>query len=238
VDDGATPEVAGPELTPERLECALVLPALTEEEVLRGVAAARAYGIASVVVRPSDTDAAMRALEGSTVLLGAVCGFPHGSQTTGVKVYEARDLLRRGVREVNAVLNIGKLNSRQFHYIETELIQLAQTCHEGGGVLKVLFETPLLTEEGRLVGAKICKRSEVDWALAALRPVPLADETLMLKKCRPFVRVAAFATTLDGALDALARGCERISAPDPAAMLEAWKARRAAENAVSDAMLR
>jgi len=79
--------------------------------------------------------------------VGSVAGFPHGSTTTAAKLYEARDLLRRGAREIDMVLNIGKLISRQFQYVEMELAQMAEACHDAGAILKVIFENAYLTDE-------------------------------------------------------------------------------------------
>ena len=105
------------------IDHSLVRPELTEEQVERGCRTAVEHGVASVTVRPSDLDLAVNWLSGSEVAIGAVAGFPHGSGTTAAKLYEVRDLLRRGAREVDAVINIGKLLSRRFQYVEMELRQ-------------------------------------------------------------------------------------------------------------------
>lgn len=227
-DPTALDSVPPPEplLTPAKLELAVAGPALTDDHVHAAVTLACEQGIRAVIVRPSDVDQAARAMFGST-LLGSFVGFPHGSSTTAIKVYEARDAIRRGAREIHAVLNIGKLNSRQFQYVEMELIQLAQVCHEHSAHLRVIFGTTLLNEEGKLVASKIAKRSEVDSVLPALGPVPVDDEALMLKKCVPLVQLAFYRDSLDGVLAALEQGCTSVSVPQPAAILEAWKQRNA-----------
>lgn len=213
-----------PLLTAAKLELAVAGPALTDDHVHAAVTMACEQGIRAVIVRPSDVDQAARAAWGTT-LVGSFVGFPHGSSTTAIKVYEARDAIRRGAREIHAVLNIGKLNSRQFQYVEMELIQLAQVCHEHSTHLRVIFGTTLLNEEGKLVASKIAKRSEVDSVLPALGPVPVEDEALMLKKCPPLVQLAFYRDSLDGVLAALEQGCVSVSVPHPAAILEAWKQR-------------
>ena len=131
---------------------------------MEGCQIAKAYEVASVSVRPSDVDTAARVLQGSDVAVGAVVGFPHGSSTTGMKLYEARDLLRRGAKEIDMVLNIGKLRSRAFQYIETELLQMAEACHQNGAILKVIFENAYLTDELKIVACRICNRAGVDFA--------------------------------------------------------------------------
>lgn len=132
------------------IDHSLVRPELTDEQVVAGCETAKRYQVASVSVRPCDVDLAVRLLTGSGVSVGSIAGFPHGSSTTAVKLYEIRDVLRRGAKEVDMVLNISRLLSRQFQYVETELLQSAEECHKQGALLKVIFENAYLTEELRL----------------------------------------------------------------------------------------
>lgn len=214
-----------------RIDLPLLAPTVREDAVFEACQRAAEYGLASVVVRGTDVDLARRTLAGSSVKLGASSSQPHGSAATAVKLYEVRDLLRRGVKEVEMSINVAKLASRQFHYVENELIQAAQACHEAGAILKAVLETPFLTEEQKLVAAKICKRSEVDVAVLGSEfsaSFTRADIELMVRKCTPLVKVSAAPVhTLDAALDAHEHGCERIGAPRAFALLDSWKARLA-----------
>src|SRR5690348_5725779 len=130
--DQERPPLATYESLAKMIDHSLVRPELTEADIVEGCRLAKSYGVASVCVRPSDVDAAVREMGGSGIPVGTVVGFPHGSSTTSVKLYEARDLLRRGAKEIDMVLNIGKLRSRAFQYIEAELLQMADTCHQQG----------------------------------------------------------------------------------------------------------
>src|ERR1039457_1349632 len=125
----------------------LVKPELTDEQVIEGLELAKRSRIVCASVRPCDIDLAVRTLQGSSVEPGAVCGFPHGSQNTGTKLYEARDLLRRGAREIDMVVAISKLVSREFQYVQMELQQMAELCHKEGALLKVIQETASLPDE-------------------------------------------------------------------------------------------
>lgn len=228
-DVQAAPALTAQELQ-AKLEWVLADPAATEDEVV--VCARRAFdqGIGTVTVRPSDLDAVARYSRGETVL-GALCAYPDGAATTSVKVYEARDLIRRGAKEISVAVNIGKLQSRQFQYVEMELIQLAQTCHEAGAKLRVVYQMSLLGEEQKLVACKISKRSEVDSAIAAFSEVSSADEEVMSKKCPPFVKICTFRSGLDGALAALENGSERIVTNQPLRLMEEFTHRLAAQSA-------
>jgi len=141
----------------------LVKPELTDEQVIEGLELAKRCGVACAVVRPCDIDLAARTLPGSTVKAAAVCGFPHGSQNTATKLYEARDLLRRGAREIDMAIAISKLLSREFQYVQMELLQMSELCHKEGALLKVILENAYLTDESKIIACRCCERAEVDF---------------------------------------------------------------------------
>jgi deoxyribose-phosphate aldolase len=219
------------------IDHSLVRPELTDEQVAEGLRLALAYDVASVSVRPSDAELAVRLLEGSAVAAGSIAGFPHGSSTTATKLYEARDLLRRGVKEIDMVLNIGKLLSRQFQYVETELIQMANACHESGALLKVIIENAYLSEDLKIIACKICKRSEVDFVKTSTGFAPSGytrEDILLMKRvvggrCR--LKAASGVRSLETALEVYELGCDRFGATQTAPILDAWKARLAAREA-------
>jgi deoxyribose-phosphate aldolase len=229
--DQDRPPLATYEGLAKMIDHSLVRPELTEAEIVEGCRLAREYKVASVSVRPSDVDAAVRELQGSEVAVGSVAGFPHGSSTTSVKLYEARDLLRRGAKEIDMVLNIGKLRSRAFQYIETELLQMADTCHQQGAIVKVIFENAYLTDELKIVACRICNRAGVDFAKTSTGFAPtgytLADLRLMRKHLPADIgiKAASGVRTLETALEVYEAGCSRFGATQTAAILDAWKAR-------------
>jgi len=219
------------------IDHSLVSPELTEEEVVDGCELARRYGVASVSVRPSDIDLAVRLLSTSDVRVGSISGFPHGSPTTAAKLYETRDLLRRGAKEIDMVLNIGKLRSRAFQYVEMELLQMAEACHQQGALLKVIFENAYLTDELKIVACRICERTGVDFAQTSTGFAP-TDYTLQdLRLMRVHlpehigVKAAGVVRSLDLALEAYQAGCARLGATATASILDEWKARLAAGQA-------
>jgi deoxyribose-phosphate aldolase len=143
------------------LDYNLLRPEWTEAQVIEACEMAVRLAVHSVVVRPCDVDAAVR----TGVRVGSVCGWPFGDQTTGVKLYETRDLLRRGAKEVDFVLNPSRLLSRQFQAVEMELLQAVEACHKEGAMIKIVFPPGVLSYETKLVGARICSRVGPDFAV-------------------------------------------------------------------------
>jgi len=213
----------------QMIDHSLVRPELTDDDVIAGCELARRYEVASVSVRPCDIELAVRVLDGSSVKVGSVAGFPHGTSTTAVKLYEARDVLRRGAREIDMVLNFAKLRSRQFQYVETELLQMAETCHKEGALLKVIFENAWLTDELKIVACRICGRAGVDFAKTSTGFAPtgytLEDLRLMRAHLPEHVglKAAVGVRTLEKAKEVYEVGCTRFGATATAAILDAWK---------------
>jgi deoxyribose-phosphate aldolase len=216
------------------IDHSLVRPELTDEQVAEGCELALRHNVASVSVRPCDIDLAARMLSGSSVRVGSVSGFPHGDTTTPAKLYETRDLLRRGAREIDMVVNYGKLRSRQFQYVESELLQMADLCHQNGALLKVIFENAWLTDELKIVACRLCERAAVDFAKTstgfAQSGYTLHDVRLMRANLPDHIgiKAAGGVRSVDKVLEVYQAGCARIGATQTAAILEEWKARLAA----------
>lgn len=212
------------------MEHPVLRPEFSEEEVQTGCEIAKQYRIATVTVRPSDADLAVEWMKGSGVAVASVVGYPHGCSTTSVKLYETRDLLRRGITEIDTVINLGKLISRQFQYVEMELQQMAAACHEGGAILKVAFENGYLTEDLKTIACKIVKRAGADYARTStpFGPLPysLTDIALMKRLLgdRAKIKASGGVRTIGDVLELRDAGCARIGTIATVAILEDWKA--------------
>ena len=228
MSDAAGTSPAGPQYEDLAglIEYALVRTDLSEEEVGRGCELARSYGVGSVVVRPCDVELAARWIAASPIRLGASVDLPHGYSTTPAKLYAARDVLRRGARGIETVLNTGKLISRQFQYLETELLQMADACRESGASLAIHLESEYLTEELKMVACRITRRAGAGWlATARFDDIALlknhARERLQIKHLGPVA-------SPDAAWALREAGCSRLQLSDPVPLLDAWKQQLAA----------
>ncbi|MBS1857682.1 MAG: deoxyribose-phosphate aldolase [Acidobacteria bacterium] len=219
-----------------RIDYPLLAPRLNDEQVVEGLQLARRLGVAAAIVRPCDIDLAVRTLQGAAVRVGAVCGFPHGTQNTATKLYEARDLLRRGAREIDMVIGASKLLSREFQHVQAELLQMAESCHKEGAILKVILETPWLNRELAIIACRCAERAEADFVSTgtgfAGADYPLDDIRLLRSHVPEEMGVKTEGvTTLEEALAAFEAGAARIGSPAAAAILEAWRKQQSAPSA-------
>ena len=117
------------------------------------------YGFASVCVNAAYVSACSRLLEGGNVKTCAVVGFPLGATTTSTKVFEAREAIKLGAREIDMVLWVGGIKSGQFGWVEEDIAEVARACREAEAILKVIFECGLLTVEEKKRACEICIRA-------------------------------------------------------------------------------
>ncbi len=222
--------------TYEELAQAMILPLLKPEltaaQVFEGLELAKRYGIGCAMVRPCDIDLAVRTL-GSAVRAGAAAGFPHGSASTAVKLYEIRDLLRRGAREIAMVAPIPKLVSREFPYVQTELLQASEACRKEGATLTIILENAYFTDEMKIVACRCAERAE---AHAVATSTGLADPGytledigLMRKHLPEETGIEAWGAidTVERVLELHAAGCARFATSAADRVLAEWKGRLA-----------
>jgi deoxyribose-phosphate aldolase len=91
-------------------------------------------------VKPYHILFAKKQLEGTSVLVCPVIGFPHGNSTTEVKVFEARRAAEEGGKEIDMVVNIGRVLSGKWEYVANEIAAVNKAVVERGAILKVIFE--------------------------------------------------------------------------------------------------
>jgi len=211
----------------------LLGPELSTAQVLEGIQQARRYAVAAVSVRPCDVELALRHLQGSAVIPASVVGFPHGSQTTSTKLFETRDLLRRGAREIGVVIAVSRLVSREFQHAQTELSQIAEACHKERATVTVILENAWLTEELKIIALRCAERAEADAVSTSTGFGPsgyTAADIALMRKYLPEetgVEASGGISALEAALEAYQAGCTRIATSHTAAILDEWKARLA-----------
>lgn len=208
------------------LELTLLGPGLSPDEVSDGCNLAREYGIAAVVLRPCDVEMAARWLAGSGVRVASVAGYPYGISTTSAKLYEGRDLLRLGVKNLDFVLSPAAMIARLFQYVETELMQIVRSAHESDATLTVVCNNRNFADDLKIIATRISKRVEADSIAIQHSDADLALVKPLLKDLLRLKRSDAV-MTLEEALASRDAGYHRITSPNISPILDAWKQRLA-----------
>ncbi len=122
---------------------------------------AKQLHVQSVCVNPCYVSLAHELLEGSTVNVTTVVGFPLGANNTRVKEMEALIAVEDGADEIDMVINIGALKNGDYDYVKNEIADIMAAID--GKVLKVIVETCYLNEEEIGKITEICNDTFVNF---------------------------------------------------------------------------
>jgi deoxyribose-phosphate aldolase len=141
----------------------LLKPEATEEQIRKLCSEAAEFRFATVCIQPTWVRLAGRILTGTGVAVCTVAGFPLGANTADVKAYEARRAVFDGAAEVDMVINIGALKSRDYRSVEEDVRGVVRACHDGGALTKVILETALLTREEKIKASTLAAAAGADF---------------------------------------------------------------------------
>jgi deoxyribose-phosphate aldolase len=177
------------------------------------------YNFASVCVNSAYASACSRLLEGSNVKTCCVIGFPLGATTTASKVFEAREAIKLGAKEIDMVLWVGGMKSGQFGWVEEDIAEVARACREADAVLKVIFECGLLTVDEKKRACEMCVRAGAHFVKTSTGFGPggatVEDVRLMSKMVKTAglgVKAAGGIRTFNDALLMVDAGATRLGA--------------------------
>ena len=139
----------------------LLKPSATTENIIQLCDEAKKYNFFAVCVNGSFVKLAKRELINSNVKIAAVVGFPLGATAISIKVLETKTYINDGADEIDMVINIGMLKSKDFKYVENEIIAVKNEL--GDRVLKVIIETCYLTDEEKRVVCKIAMKAGAEF---------------------------------------------------------------------------
>lgn len=177
------------------LDHSLLNPTMTTADFEAGCKLAVAYDTASVCIMPYYLKRCVEMLAGSTVVPSTVIGFPHGGHLTSTKVFEAKQAIADGARELDMVSNISKTLSGDWDYVRRDIKEIVDVCHAANVKLKVIFENCYLKDEHKIRLCEICSEVGADWVKTSTGygtgGATLDDLRLMRKHSAPQIQVKA-----------------------------------------------
>ena len=118
-------------------------------------------GFYSVCVPPFIVESCKKALTGTDIKVCTVIGFPLGYNNYLSKIIETKQSIKNGADEIDAVINISALKSKDFKYVEKEIALLRKVT--SNKILKIIVETAYLNEDEKEKIAKIILNNGVDF---------------------------------------------------------------------------
>jgi len=210
------------------IDHSLLHPTMTDKDLEEGCLLAKKYNTATVCIKPYAVAKAKELLKGTTVGICTVIGFPHGSNTTDLKVIETIEACRNGATEIDMVVNIGKVIGGDWDYVEAEISEIMDAALEHNAILKVIFENDFLNEEQKIKLCEICSTINVAFVKTSTgygyvkqkngmfltRGATIEDLILMRKHSAPHIQIKAAGgiRKLSHLLEAIKAGATRIGA--------------------------
>ncbi|HEL1612311.1 TPA: deoxyribose-phosphate aldolase [Streptococcus suis] len=206
----------------------ILKPETTKEQVAQILAEAKEYDFASVCVNPTWVAYAAQELKDSDVKVCTVIGFPLGANTPALKAFETKDAIENGADEIDMVINIGALKSKNDELV-LEDIQ-AVVAASGDKLVKVIIETCLLTDEEKVKACELSKEAGADFVKTSTGfstgGATVEDVALMRKTVGPDMGVKASggARSYEDAIAFIDAGATRIGASSGVAIMKGEKA--------------
>ncbi len=124
-----------------------------------------------------------------------VIGFPLGATAAPVKAYETQQAIRDGATEIDMVINVGALKSRDYRAVYEDIAAVVSTAHAADALVKVIIETALLTDEEKVIACQLSKAAGADFVKTSTGFGPggatVQDVALMRRVVGPTLGVKA-----------------------------------------------
>jgi deoxyribose-phosphate aldolase len=170
-------------------------------------------------------------LKGSTVAVGTTIGFPHGGHVTALKVVEALQAIADGATELDMVVNIGKVLSKDWTYVANDIRVVVAVAQSNKAIVKVIFENCFLQDEHKEKLCQICGEVGANFVKTSTGygTEGATDHDLaLMRRCSPpqvQVKAAGGVRSYDRLLAVRALGVTRVGATATKAILDECKAR-------------
>lgn len=194
----------------------LLKPEATRQELLKVCEEAKKFGFATVCVNSSNVRFVASCLSGSNVKAIAVVGFPLGAATPSAKAFETREAIRNGAQEIDMVINIGALKSRDHAYVFDDIKAVVDAAAKVP--VKVIIETSKLDQDEKIMACTLAKaanaafvKTSTGFAGGGATPEDIALMRSVVGSDMG-VKASGGVRTIDDAEKVIAAGANRIGA--------------------------
>jgi deoxyribose-phosphate aldolase len=208
------------------IDHSVIRPEQSERDLRQGCETALKYDVATVSCAPCWVTLAAELLKGSDVRPQTIIGFPHGYHTAETKAFEAERAIADGARELNMVINISKLLSRDFDHVRRDIAAVVDVARGKDVLVMVILENCYLTDELKEIGCRLSEEAGADFVKTSTGFSPggatIEDLMLMRRTVSPKVQVKAAGGVrdLDMALKVREAGATRFGATRTAEIME------------------
>ncbi|WP_323787792.1 deoxyribose-phosphate aldolase [Psychroserpens sp.] len=133
----------------------------TERDIIDLCNEAKKHKFFSVCINSCYIPLAKQLLKGTSVKICTVVGFPLGATATDTKVFEAKQAIEAGAHEIDMVINIGFLKSKNYVEVFKDISDVKRAI--GKTTLKVILEISELSKNDIVKACEICLDAKADF---------------------------------------------------------------------------
>ena len=198
----------------------------TKSDIEHLIKQAKHYNFYSVVVAPYYIDYTKNLLNSSPIKLCTVVGFPLGFITPKLKKKEGKIAIKKGVDEIDMVINISAVKSKDYETVRREIEKLRSVAKNQ--VLKVIIEAELLSEEEIIKVCETASEAEADFIKTSTGmsgQSPKIANMNLIKKTVPDMKIKASGGIKNYkiAKRLIAAGADRIGTSSGDLIIEEYK---------------
>ncbi len=189
-----------------------------EEAVIKACNEAVSLGFGAVSVSPCFIPLA-KSICGDSCGVGATIGFPWGSTTTAVKIFESLEAIGLGANELDMVMNVSKLKDGDTDYVRNELSEWVKAvkAKDPDCLCKVIIECFFLTPEEKKTAIDIVCETGCDYVKQTTGTTPESNYTfgdvltmVHVADGRCKIKASGWMMTVEDAIACIEAGCERV----------------------------
>lgn len=203
-----------PEEVAQKIDHTLLKADASESELRQICEEAKKYNFFSVCINSANVSFVAKELLGSRVKTCAVVGFPLGAAASSAKAYETKEAIKAGASEIDMVMNIGALKSKNFKIVLEDIQEVVSAA--GSVPVKVILETSMLGQEEKIIASALSKAAGAAFVKTstgfAQKGATVEDVSLMRRVVGPEIGVKASGgiKTWDDAVTMLKAGASRL----------------------------
>ncbi len=202
----------------------LLKPTATKQDIVKLCEEAKKYGFFAVCVNPMYVSFCKSLLRDTSVKVCTVIGFPLGATTTAVKVFESKEAIDNGADEIDMVINVSALRSKDYNYVLEDISAVREVTK--GKILKVIIETAYLNEEEKIKACELAKEAKADFVKTSTGFAPTgatAEDVSLMRKIVGLemgVKASGGIRTIKDVLKMIKAGANRIGTSSSVEIIE------------------
>lgn len=188
------------------------------------------YNVLGICINPIYVKQAKKFFSDTNTKIITVVGFPLGANLSETKAFETKKAIEDGADEIDMVLNIGALKSKNYDLVKRDIETVRLSSNDK--ILKVIIETDLLSKEEIKNACELCIQAHADFVKTSTGFVKngvgakVEDIKLMAEIVKPHglrVKASGGIKTLKQAIALIEAGADRLGTSSGQAILDELK---------------